>query len=154
MKKCLNLFCFIILLFASFFLFHCNFSLDSILATFSQNDDHMFEILRTEMTQLAIASELTRSHYLLIPYLNTVSHIHNGNTHTHHFSHMFAEFIRQDITARTVWFFIPMSFFSLFFYNSFMCVPFLPLVRLPYLHLYFSISNSMQFQRRFISIFN
>lgn len=29
------------------------------------NDDHMFEILRTEMTQLAIASELTRSHYLL-----------------------------------------------------------------------------------------
>ena len=32
----------------------------------SQNDDHMFEILRTEMTQLAIASELTRSHYLLI----------------------------------------------------------------------------------------
>lgn len=32
----------------------------------SQNDDHMFEILRTEMTQLAIASELTRSHYLLV----------------------------------------------------------------------------------------
>lgn len=30
------------------------------------NDDHMFEILQTVMTQLAIASELTCSHYLLI----------------------------------------------------------------------------------------
>lgn len=43
------------------------------LATYSPNDDHIFEILRTKMTQLIIAaSELTRSHYLLIP--NGTSH--------------------------------------------------------------------------------
>lgn len=56
------------------------------------NDDHMFEILRTEMTQLAIASELTRSHYLLIQSYNV--RLLACLLVRARCSHMFAEFIR------------------------------------------------------------
>lgn len=88
------------------------------------NDDHMFEILRTEMTQLAIASELTRSHYLLIQSYNVrllassfarAAPICSRN--------LFA----QDITARAVWFFFFLFSFLLYvvvgFFYHFFCPP-------------------------------
>lgn len=151
MNKCLNLGAF------SFFCsyFSSSLSLVQHWPPFNQNDDHMFwDITYTEMTQLAIASELTRSHYLLIPCSSHTVSLAVAEQRLqrlqrqHSFSHMFVEFICQRYYRTNSSVFIPMSF-------QFVCAVFFFFCWLSfYLNssMLGSFSNSMQFQRRFISI--
>lgn len=104
----------ILVLFHSFVRISLPLSLVQHFPPFNQNDDHMFwDITYTEMTQLAIASELTRSHYLLIPcssHTVSLAIAEQRLQRQHSFSHMFAEFICQRYYRTNSSVFIPMSF--------------------------------------------